>query len=182
MGRMCTPVTSAQICGHYGISASDFAAYPKNIRALYRFAYEADVLKLSEDPKGSNRGPDVDRFNLLAGAALGSPWCASALTANLVDSGVDRGDLPDNAASVHAWLDWAKEQERVLDQPVRGCAFVMIFSPTEGHMGMIASVENGSIDDLSGNTNSDGSREGYEIARHTRDLKAYTAFIDLEGL
>lgn len=31
-----------------------------------------------EDPPGSNRGPEIDRWTKEAGAPLGSPWCAIA--------------------------------------------------------------------------------------------------------
>lgn len=69
------PVTGQQIEASYGITAASFEAFNIATRALFRAAYACDVLHVQEVPKGSNRGPDVERYQAAAGSGPGEPWC-----------------------------------------------------------------------------------------------------------
>jgi hypothetical protein len=177
-----TPVTGDQICEQYCLSQDQFRSLSVAERALFRMAYMADVLHIEEDPIGSNRGDDVDRFCVLAGCDIGSPWCAACITAMLLDSGANLRNLPDNPASVHGWLDWAKVTGRIIEQPVRACVGIIIESPTTGHLVQVSEVVGDQVHDISGNTNNDGSRNGYGVFRHVRPMSAYAAFVSLEGV
>ncbi|HYE75220.1 MAG TPA: CHAP domain-containing protein, partial [Blastocatellia bacterium] len=62
-----------------------------------------------------------------------------------------------------------------------GMVFVMKFSNTTGHTGIVESVDvaKKTVTSIEGNTNDDGSREGYEVARRTRTIESINVgFID----
>lgn len=178
---MSKPTTGLEVCTQYNLNTAQFAALPTCMRALYRAAYAADVLKVQEIPHGSNRGADVERYQGIAGCNPGDPWCAAFVTAMLVDSGADRHQLPKLAASVHGWLDWANVGKHDKLTPQRGNLGVLIHSPTTGHIVFITSVDpiKGTVHTIEGNTNDDGSREGYEVCRRERSISSFKAFIDL---
>lgn len=151
-------------------------------RALFRMAYAADVWHVEEEPRGSNSGAEVERVQRLAGTEKGAPWCASIWTAYLIDSGVDRAALPELAASVHGWGEWAAGKGRILDKPARGCAGLIYHSASTGHLVTIASVGRGTVETISGNTNNDGSREGYGVFRKVYPISAFRMFVDCHDL
>jgi hypothetical protein len=180
-----TPTTNQQITAQYKLQPSAFAGLPLTDRYLYRAAYACDVLKIREiGPPYANRGADVDRFNMVASAALGSPWCAAMGCTMLVDSGVHRDQLPAAAASVHAWREWAISHNVYSRTPQRGDFGLLIFSPTEGHLTMVTDVNQaaGTLTVIAGNTNTDGSRDGYEVARKIYKISQFDGFVSVGGL
>jgi len=192
-----TPVTGDQICQQYGLSSADFDALAPNIRALYRAAYCADVLHVEEGanydpttgnfvpgPPYNNVGPDVNRFLTLAGAEPGEPWCASFGTTMLLDSGVSRGALPDLAASVvFGWIAWTRANSLALSAPVRGCAGLIQETASSGHWTWVSDDNgDGTVKTIEGNTNLDGSSDGYGVFRRTRPYTEFHCWTDLSQL
>lgn len=187
------PIPADLICEQYHLEAADFAALAPNIRSLFRLAYAADVMHVQEVPNigqpgnedgSANTGPEVNRVLGICGFPDGGePWCAAIGTGYLVDSGVPRSQLPVNAASVHGWLEWATENDLILTEPVRGCAGLLIFNATAGHFTTVTDVPgDGTILTLEGNSNTNGSAEGYEMVRHRRPISEIHAFVDLSKL
>ncbi|AIE84426.1 hypothetical protein [Fimbriimonas ginsengisoli] len=150
-------------------------ALPVHERALRRAAYWTDVRKVEEQPRGSNKGPEVSYFLEAAGAHPGDPWCVSFVAANFKDSGGT--ELPPNPASTHSWYEWAHQTGRLVTTPRRGDVFIIIESPTTGHGGHVIEMTGNSYRTLEGNTNDGQSREGYGCFRHTRTANASTHFI-----
>ena len=190
-----TPTTAEQICDHYGLTYEEFAALPTVERALYRSAYAADVLHVVEGaaynastgeftpgPPYNNVGPDVCRYLEAVGADPGEPWCAADGSTMLLDSGVPRSALPELAASCHGWKDFAQDKGAWKMVPQRGFAGIIIESPTAGHFTLITDVEGDTVRTLEGNTNDDGSREGYMHTRKVRPVGEFAGFVDLPSL
>ncbi len=177
-----TPTTGQQICDHYKLEPVHFMAMPAMERGLYRALYACEVLHVQEIPKYSNRGPDVERYQLAAGSGPGEPWCAAFGTCMLLDSGVKRSDLPELAASVHGWLSWAHQKGIIALKPLRGFAGLLIHSPTSGHWVWIVAVEGDNVHTVEGNTDTNGSSEGYEVAFRIRPIDHFHCFVDLSGL
>lgn len=153
-------------------------------RCLRRLAHYCDKVHVQEDFPHNNRGEQIDAWTKLCKAALGSPWCVIALFANLLESGADRSKLPDNLAGTHALLEWAKANGRVTKQPHRGDWFVIIFDSRSGHAGAyVEDMFGGKFRSIEGNTNDEGSREGYEMARRERSYRTPNIyFINMDHL
>lgn len=142
-------------------------------RALH-VARSQERLDVREIPKGSNWGKVVQMYLKVAGLFSPAPWCAAFVTWCLIESGADRKKLPKNPASTYFWWAWAKERGRLADGPRRGDLFVWN-GKSGGHIGFCLN-DAGKFRTLEGNTNDDGSREGYEVAeltRRTSDLQRH---------
>jgi hypothetical protein len=129
-----------------------------------------------EDPPGSNRGKFVDHYNDVAGAALGSYWCASFVFSELWKAD---GEPPDyrlpmsfpRTASTVAMADWAAHHHLLIASPTRKHYtmigdLVLFYHASEGriaHVGIVSALGNETFHVVSGNTNSDGSRNGIGV-------------------
>ena len=60
-----------------------------------------------------------------------------------------------------------------------GDIFIMQFAGGFGHTGFVKEIKKGLIITIEGNTNADGSREGFEVASRTRKLSSIKGFIQL---
>jgi len=142
---------------------------PLRERALLWAAYEADVTKTQEHPKGSNRGPRVDEYEATYGIQ-GQPWCACFLGWCFTQAGGKKGpDFP-NSPLVADWQKWGKVRNRLVKgPPKRGDVCGVVHPNGTGHI-WIMSDETHSIE---GNTNDDGEREGYEVCRRVRTSQTF---------
>jgi hypothetical protein len=70
----------------------------------------------------------------------------------------------------------ARQEPNVLHA---GCQFILFFGAEAGHTGIVEKIEGDIIYTIEGNSNTNGSREGYEVVRHQRNLndKALQGFI-----
>jgi hypothetical protein len=147
-------------------------------KALMWAAYHADVLHVQEHPHGSNRGPEIDEYLRYTGTPLGNPWCAAAVSWCLHKAGWEKF----KSAGV---LQWWNGRDASGDRytrnhtgfyevkiPKRGDLFLNI-KPGHTHEGFVLDVEGDEFKSLAGNTNSDGSREGYTWARKVLKLAPY---------
>lgn len=156
-------------------------------RMLMLAAQLCDVDKVREEPKGSNRGAWIDEFLKTARTDVGQPWCAAFVTYCLKMAGKDIfstsfGEGVRYPASVASWVDWARATARWSRTPRRGRLFAIARSGAT-HIGMVTAVHSdGSFETIEGNSNDEGSREGYEVCRRTRTVAGVSGFIDLSGL
>ncbi|MGV3616120.1 MAG: CHAP domain-containing protein [Fimbriimonas sp.] len=153
-------------------------------RALLIAAQECDVYQVREEPKGSNRGPRVDAYLRAARTDVGQAWCAAFVTFCLVKAGKDPHSTDPARgvrypASVASWRAYAQTAGRWSKKPVRGRLFILPGS----HIGFVTKVaEDGlSFETIEGNTNDEGSREGFEVCRRTRRTGECSGFVDLGG-
>jgi CHAP domain len=63
--------------------------------------------------------------------------------------------------------------------PMAGDIFIMDFGKGLGHTGFVENVVGDSIQTIEGNSNDEGSREGYEVCRRTRKISSCKSFIRL---
>lgn len=134
-------------------------------------------LGVQEVPAGSNRGKYVDIYNTFVGAPLGSYWCASFLCYRVYDAAKTLKVTPlwIKSASVQAIFLWAKKNNLVSDIPVAGMAFLEWFQSKRryAHCGIITEViplpgNKFAFRTVEGNSNSNGSRNGQEVASNIR--------------
>ena len=130
-----------------------------------------------EKPKGSNRGPEIDRVNRRAGAALGSPWCASFAVDCIAETAKTAGvacPIP-ITASCDVLLEWARKRGRLFASAQPGDLFLVMASEHDAvHTGFVEAVHTaaGTLTTIEGNSNSSGGREGFEVVRRTRGLRS----------
>lgn len=151
------------------LTDEQFASLPLSERFVLVAAHLCDKVKVQEHPHGSNRGPELDAWAHELGIGVGQPWCGTFVTICLKRAGY-KGPFPPNPASTHSWADWARLHGHTAQTAQRGDVFVLLYTAKTGHMGAILS--NGApVRTIEGNSNDDGSREGYEVVRHARTIK-----------
>jgi hypothetical protein len=138
---------------------------------------------VKEHPIGSNSGTEVNQYLKSVGLGPGNPWCMAfvywcvneAATAHKIKNPLVR------TGSVQ--VQWVNTTLRKLPNRASGIKpgdiFVMLFKNGTGHTGFVEKIENGMVHTIEGNTNDDGSREGYEWARRIRPISSFAGFIQL---
>jgi len=141
-----------------------------------------------EDPPGSNRGPEVEKYLASAGCVPGDPWCASFVfwcfseaskSLNIKNPLIRTGSCIDH---------WNRTTGKKISRQNAinnfslihpGCIFIIDHGGGKGHTGIVKSVSPGYIQTIEGNTNISGSREGLGVAELIRKINTITAgFID----
>lgn len=127
---------------------------------------------VSEQPVGSNCGPLIDRWNTLVNAPIGSYWCASFVSGVAAEwenkSGLDWPLC--FSADCDVWLAVAKKHGALHRAPMTGDLVLLVKTLKNGrqdafHIGIVEGQdENGIWYSIEGNSNNDGSRNGYEVA------------------
>lgn len=140
--------------------------FPENFVQLA--AHHCDVLKVKEEPKGSNRGPWVDKYLAAAGLEPGYPWCAAFVTYLLKQ--VKAMPKVNGPAAVVNWKRWAEKNGKIVEVPKRGDLFFYVHPNGTGHIGIVLENKGATFRSIEGNTNDDGSREGYEVCRRVRSV------------
>mgnify|MGYP001167292155 FL=1 len=135
-----------------------------------------------EVPKLSNRSLKIDYWLVEAGVPVGNPWCAAFITM-MGRQALGTAWPVTNTASVQRMVDWAKTLIAAgvwVDTPQKGDLFVLYFDSLSryGHVGLVTEVlNNGSFKTIEGNTNSDGSRDGYGVFEREHKQNAKTKYI-----
>lgn len=148
-----------------------------------------------EQPRNSNRGPEVDQYLKRTGVPTGLAWCC-AFTYWCFDEAAKAANRANpmfktagclahwnNAQKVGAKRISAKEAtgNPALVKP--GMVFIMDFGGGLGHTGFVERVEGGYIHTVEGNTDASQTREGGGVYRLTRKLSSINkGFIDYSGL
>lgn len=140
-------------------------------------------LGVAESPKGSNKGKDIEKYLKAVGLGGGYAWCM-AFVYWCVDEVARTGEglqeckvnpLIKTGGVMRQWNEIAKERRKTSPEP--GDIFIMDFGKGTGHTGFVERVDGNTVHTIEGNTNDEGSREGYEVARRTRPLKSFKGFI-----
>ncbi len=122
---------------------------------------------VQEEPRGSNKGPEVTAYLALTGLPGGSPWCASFVASCGVQVLGTNWPLP-RTASCDVLLSYARRREILHSKPRPGDVFLVMASPNDAiHTGVVERVNgDGTITSVEGNSNAGGSREGYAVVRN----------------
>ena len=150
------------------------------MRSLAQIA--AADLGLSESPKGSNKGPQLQKFFDADNYAEkdGYPWCASAVSF-WVQTWIKEhssGLIAPRLAAVAQFRDWA-EKNRLHVCSVASPNAIVVFNFS--HIGIVekAALNDPTITTIEGNTNGEGGREGFSVFRKSRPLSQCKFFITL---
>lgn len=121
-----------------------------------------------EQPRGSNRGPQVDAYNHFAHAPLGSFWCMSFVQF-CVGEAAEKLGRPHPiklTASCSDLYHWARTHGRLVARPAPGDIFLCIGGERgHYHCGYVRKLLPGErFSTVEGNSNDDGSPNGIEVA------------------
>lgn len=134
---------------------------------------------VQEIPKNSNSGPEVEIYLKSVGLSRGYSWCMAFIY------------WCTQQASIHISLkNPLKKTGGVLDQynsrpllvhtvPKIGDIFILDLGKGLGHTGIIEKIDGDILHTIEGNTNDNGSREGYKVCRRKREIKTMKGFIRL---
>lgn len=130
-----------------------------------------------EEPKGSNWGPFVKRCLELVNIGHPAPWCMAVMYRAFHEASILCGFPNICERTGHVLTFWNRSKERQIlkkdstDKNILpGYLGVMDFGKNKGHVYMVERVEGRKVFTLEGNTNDEGSREGYEFCRRERSL------------
>ncbi len=133
-----------------------------------------------EEPKGSNKGPMVDKYLASVGLNPGYAWCQAFVFWCYQEAAkMMKGKVPViRTAGVQAC--WVKTdasmkitRKAAITNPglIRpGMQFILFFNGGTGHTGIVERLEGNIIHTIEGNSNNNGSREGFAVVRHTRTI------------
>lgn len=134
-------------------------------------------LGVQEMPKGSNAGPQVEAYLKSVGLGKGNAWCMAFVfwcVMNASKNKVVINPLKKTAGVLDQWNSKPLLRQK-LPQP--GDIFIMDFGKGQGHTGIVEKVVGLKIMTIEGNTNDDGSREGYEVCRRERSISSIKGFL-----
>ncbi len=135
---------------------------------------------VNEKPKGSNAGPEVEIYLESVGLKKGYAWCMAFVYWCVLQASL-KSEITNplkKTGGVLAQFNACKDFIVKIPQP--GYIFIMDFGHGVGHTGFVDKIlPNGKIQTIEGNTNDDGSREGYEVAIRIRKISQIAGFIKI---
>jgi hypothetical protein len=129
-----------------------------------------------EKPLGSNWGMPVQEYLASVGITEPASWCMAfvywCFGTACKKLGISPDPLTCTGSVVHAW-NVAYPEHKSNDTPgfvpQPGDIFIMEFSPTAGHTGIVESIDpDGTLHTIEGNTDDTGSPQGIGVYRRTR--------------
>lgn len=133
---------------------------------------------VTEIPKGSNAGPEVEIYLRSVGLGKGFAWCMAFVFWNVLQASTKlkmSNPLKKTGGVLAQWNALAPTLKSTT--PMAGDIFIMDFGKGVGHTGFVEKVEGLNIHTIEGNTNDDGSREGYAVCNRTRKISSIKGFI-----
>lgn len=118
---------------------------------------------------GHNSGPEVDRFLASVGLDPGFAWCASFVFFCFREAAQQLG-LVNPVPRTGGVLKMGRMTEPICraTNPAPGYVYILDHGGGVGHAGIIETTnDDGTVTEVSGNTNEAGSREGNAVAQHT---------------
>lgn len=136
-----------------------------------------------ENPVGSNWGHPVQDYLASVGIHFPAAWCFALMYWSFERAADElhvSNPVPRTAGVLNAWRLAAKF--RVIGIPQPGDVFIMDLGHGLGHAGIVEDIDTDGIHvhTIDGNTNNDGSREGFEVERKVRPkvkMLGYLRFI-----
>jgi hypothetical protein len=129
-----------------------------------------------EKPKGSNAGKEVEEFLSAVGLKGGYAWCMAYVYFCVNKASIDLKITNPLLKTAGVLKQWNERPDLRVGEPQAGDVFIMDFGKGKGHTGFVVKADKTYIYTIEGNTNDDGSREGYEVAlmkRKKSTIKGY---------
>lgn len=154
--------------------------YDKGILSAEALAVAESQLGVRETPNKANEGKQVNEYLKSVGLKPGYSWCQAFVFWCFGEAAEKLGiknPVPLTAGVLSCWNKTATEQRITKadcianpEQIKPGDQFIMNYGKGLGHTGIVEKVEGYILHTIEGNSNDEGSREGYEVCRRTRDI------------
>jgi hypothetical protein len=136
-------------------------------------------LGVEEIPKGSNAGPEVEIYLKSVGLGKGYSWCMAFVYWCVQQSSIKTSIKNPLKKTGGVLVQYNSSVALVTQTPQPGDIFIMDLGKGLGHTGIVEKVEKDLIHTIEGNTNDEGSREGYKVCRKKRKTKTIKAYLRL---
>lgn len=137
-------------------------------------------LGVQELPKNSNAGPAVESYLKSVGLGKGYSWCMAFVYWSVKEASKQlqtNSPLIKTGGVLRQWNEITPAL-KITKYPKPGDIFIMDFGKGQGHTGFVVEVHaDGSLKTIEGNTNDEGSREGYEVAYRIRKQSVIKGYI-----
>ena len=131
-----------------------------------------------EIPHGSNAGPEVEIYLKSVGLGKGNAWCMAFVYWVTNEASKKCGALNQLLKTAGVMNQWNSRPKVRVTIPQAGDIFIMDFGKGLGHTGIVTEVlANGTINTIEGNTNTDGSRDGYAVCKRNRKITSCKGFL-----
>lgn len=144
---------------------------------------------VTENPRGSNWGKDVKAFLSYVNLDIPAPWCAAFTAYCFANVGCDVYHPTSGLVALWSRGEWAKyvvadsrKEGRIFASEIQaGDVFTIYYSSLkrDGHIGIVLRVEGLNLITIEGNTNNDGSRDGYGVFVRKRSVNSISKIIRL---
>ena len=186
-------ITWARLFGPDSVPSADTTSDSLLTRVLTIAAGE-EAKQVREDPRNSNRGPEVDVYLRRVGLNPGFAWCCAFVYWCFDEAALAAGRANPMTKTAGCLDHWsraaaagatriAKSQATAdpsLVQP--GMIFIMDFGGGAGHTGLVEQVAGGLITTVEGNTDASKTREGGGVYRLRRKIvEMNKGFVDYSG-
>ncbi len=181
----------------FGVSTVVVSAVPDDafLKKVLQIAAGEERKKVREQPKNSNKGPEVSEYLRRTGARPGLAWCCAFMYWCFDEAAISLGRSNPMVKTAGCLNHWNRAQSkgarRILkSQAVNdpslvkaGMMFIIDHGGGLGHTGLIEKVEGGLITTIEGNTDASKTREGGGVYRlHRKIVEINKGFIDYAGV
>ena len=133
---------------------------------------------VQEDAAHTNHGEAV-KYQIAAGLPKGGgfPWCQSLVYWCGQQAYGDGNPVPKTGGVLDCWnkarasgmLDVIAKEHATANNILPGYQFILDEGHGNGHTGIVESIDpDGRLHTIEGNSNTDGSRDGYEVCRQNK--------------
>lgn len=134
---------------------------------------------VEEVPRGSNKGTDVEKYLKSIGLNGGYSWCMAFAYWNVLQASKKLNIVNPLLKTGGVMAQWNKSVALRSTIPQSGYLFILDEGHGLGHTGLVEYVVGDKIHTIEGNTNDEGSREGYEVCRRVRKIANCKGFLKI---
>ena len=134
---------------------------------------------VQEVPRNSNAGAAVESYLKSVGLGKGYSWCMAFVYWSVKEAAKQLNTTSPLIKTAGVLRQWNEVNSKMkFTNPKPGDIFIMDYGKGLGHAGFVVEVlSNGNLKTIEGNTNDEGSREGYEVCYRTRKKSQIKGYI-----
>ena len=134
---------------------------------------------VQEVPRNSNAGAAVESYLKSVGLGKGYSWCMAFVYWSVKEAAKQLNTTSPLIKTAGVLRQWNEVNSKMkFTNPTPGDIFIMDYGKGQGHTGFVVEVlSNGNLKTIEGNTNDEGSREGYEVCYRTRKQSQIKGYI-----